>query len=190
MRAWLDFHRWRRQRRREWARYEKNVWALVQRFPTAAIEPMVMVKSPHRIVLGEGVTIQYGAVLHGGGMEWSEGRGRIHLGDGVVLSPHCVIYGAGEVEVGARTVLGPGAKILSQSESSAGSKLSGTDRLEFRPIRIGKGCYIGAGAVILGGTELGDECIVGTGAVVRGKYPRGTVLIGNPARPLPNLQRP
>ena len=181
------FLRWLAQRQKEWRRYERNVYMLFRRYPTLIVEPGVTVKSPQRIELGPNVLIQTGSILHGGGMAWSGGRGHIRLGEGVEVSPHCILYGAGGIDIGDHTVLGPGAKILSQSEASTGSKLKGTDRLQFEPITIGKGCYIGAGAIILGGTELGDECIVGTGAVVKGKYPAHTTLIGNPARPLPRI---
>jgi maltose O-acetyltransferase len=47
---------------------------------------------------------------------------------------------------------------------------------------LGSGVWIGAGAVILGGTTLGNNCTVGPNSVVMGNYPAGTSLIGNPAR--------
>ena len=44
------------------------------------------------------------------------------------------------------------------------------------------GVWVGAGAVILGNSTLGDNCVVGPNSVVSGDYPAGTTLIGNPAR--------
>ena len=43
-------------------------------------------------------------------------------------------------------------------------------------------CFIGAGAKILPGTELGINCIVGANSVVVGKFPSYSVIAGNPAR--------
>ena len=52
-------------------------------------------------------------------------------------------------------------------------------------IRIGKGCWIGHGAVIIcenGELSLGQNCIVGANAVVTRSAPPYSVLAGNPAR--------
>lgn len=51
------------------------------------------------------------------------------------------------------------------------------------PITIGDDVWIGAGATILKGADVGNGCIVGAGAVVTsGKYPDNSILVGNPAR--------
>jgi maltose O-acetyltransferase len=50
------------------------------------------------------------------------------------------------------------------------------------PVVIGKRAFVGAGAIILAGTQIGDNAIVGAGAVVSGEFPAGSVVAGNPAR--------
>jgi maltose O-acetyltransferase len=57
-----------------------------------------------------------------------------------------------------------------------------TGYTEVRPVVIGDGCYIGAGAIILPGTKIGNGAIIGAGSVVRGEVPAGSVAAGNPAR--------
>jgi maltose O-acetyltransferase len=47
---------------------------------------------------------------------------------------------------------------------------------------IGKRVFVGAGAIILPGSRIGDDAIVGAGAVVRGDVPPGSVFIGNPGK--------
>ena len=42
--------------------------------------------------------------------------------------------------------------------------------------------------MILKGTELGDGCVVGAGAVVSGKFEAGSVIVGNPARVIRQLE--
>jgi len=50
---------------------------------------------------------------------------------------------------------------------------------------IGDNCYIGPGAVILGGIVLGDNVKIGANAVVTKSFPDGNVtLIGIPATPM------
>lgn len=48
---------------------------------------------------------------------------------------------------------------------------------------IGRGCFVGYGAVIMPGVTLGNQCVVGSNAVVlAGDYPDYSVIVGNPAR--------
>jgi len=37
-------------------------------------------------------------------------------------------------------------------------------------------------SIILKGTVLEDNCVVGAGSVVCGKFPRNSVIAGNPAK--------
>ena len=48
--------------------------------------------------------------------------------------------------------------------------------------RVGKNCFVGAGAILLPGVEIGDGCIVGAGAVVTQDVPPASIVAGNPAR--------
>lgn len=49
-------------------------------------------------------------------------------------------------------------------------------------VDVGRCCFIGARAMLLPGTRLGDGVIVGANAVVKGSFPDGSILAGNPAR--------
>ena len=51
-----------------------------------------------------------------------------------------------------------------------------------KPIRIGSNVWIGGGAIILPGVNIGDDAIVGAGAVVTKDVPKGATVVGNPAR--------
>lgn len=48
--------------------------------------------------------------------------------------------------------------------------------------KIGQGCFIGYGAVILPETVLGDHCIVGSNAVLSGAYEDYSVITGVPGK--------
>jgi acetyltransferase-like isoleucine patch superfamily enzyme len=54
-------------------------------------------------------------------------------------------------------------------------------------VRIGRNVFIGANAFVLPGTVIGDDAVVGAGAVVNGNVPPGTIIAGNPARPIGSL---
>lgn len=51
-----------------------------------------------------------------------------------------------------------------------------------KPIVVGHGVWIGAGAVILPGVTIGEHAVVGAGAIVTKDLPAGVIVAGNPAR--------
>ena len=57
----------------------------------------------------------------------------------------------------------------------------------FGRIRVGNGCFVGLGAIVLPGVELGEGVVVGAGSVVtRSFLDPGTIVAGNPARRVSN----
>lgn len=55
-------------------------------------------------------------------------------------------------------------------------------RFRYAPIRIGSDVFIGAGATIMPGVDIGDRVVVGAGSVVTRSVPSGTIVAGVPAR--------
>lgn len=142
----------------------------------------VRVASPSRLSVGYNVTVQRGAILHCGGKAWCANRGHIRLGDGVTIGPYCVVYGAGGVELEDHVHLGPGAKIMSQAGAHDDKRLSAHPTFLLDSVHIGAGSWIGAGAVILGGSRIGKCVSVAPNSVVFGEVPDYAVIAGNPAR--------
>jgi maltose O-acetyltransferase len=52
-------------------------------------------------------------------------------------------------------------------------------------VTIGRGCFIGARAIIMKGVTIADRAAVGAGAVVTSRVPSGMIAMGNPARMWP-----
>jgi acetyltransferase-like isoleucine patch superfamily enzyme len=50
------------------------------------------------------------------------------------------------------------------------------------PVIFKRGCYLGAGCLILPGVTVGERAVVGAGAVVTRDVPPGKVVVGVPAR--------
>jgi acetyltransferase-like isoleucine patch superfamily enzyme len=55
-------------------------------------------------------------------------------------------------------------------------------RNQWRDTWIGERCHIGAGAIICPGVRIGNGCVVAPGSVVLTDVPDGCVVVGNPAR--------
>jgi acetyltransferase-like isoleucine patch superfamily enzyme len=109
----------------------------------------------------------------------------------------------GEVNVGAKTVIGQECTISAFQHISIGRECIIADRvmlIDFdhgvveverpirqqgiykRDVRIGHNVWIGYGACVLRGVTIGDNSIVGTNAVVTKAVPANAVVAGVPAR--------
>jgi UDP-2-acetamido-3-amino-2,3-dideoxy-glucuronate N-acetyltransferase len=63
-------------------------------------------------------------------------------------------------------------------------RLQGADDWMLERTVVERGASIGSGAVVLGGTRIGERAVVGAGAVVTRDVPGGATVTGVPARAL------
>ena len=97
----------------------------------------------------------------------------------------CYIQGKGGIKIGDYTQIAPNVVII-----SANHDVYDTRKHITAPVVIGKYCWIGAGAKIMPGVELGDWTVVGAGAVVTKSFPEGYCVIGGvPAKELKKLEK-
>lgn len=111
---------------------------------------------------------------------------RLELGRGVGLSG-AAICAAGSIVIGAGTLIGAGALIFDNDFHRPVGEAGWDDdaAASARPIRIGRGCFIGARAIVMKGVTMGDRSAVAAGAVVTSAVPAGMIAMGNPARMWP-----
>jgi acetyltransferase-like isoleucine patch superfamily enzyme len=101
------------------------------------------------------------------------------------LNPGCYIHGVNRIYIGDYTQFGPNVGLMSGNHDLFDFRIQTTGK----PIRIGKHCWIGMGAIILPEVELGDFTIVGAGAIVTKSFPEGRcVIAGNPAKMIKELE--
>lgn len=50
------------------------------------------------------------------------------------------------------------------------------------PIKIGSGCWLGGGVIVLPGVTIGDGTVIGAGSVVTKNIPANSLAVGNPCR--------
>jgi maltose O-acetyltransferase len=101
-------------------------------------------------------------------------EGPLYMADRVYVDPTF----AWAITIGAHTTIAHDVRII--AHDAAVKHLTGYS--EVRPVVIGEGCYIGAGAIVLPGSSIGDGAVVGAGSVVRGEVPAGMIAAGNPTR--------
>jgi hypothetical protein len=115
----------------------------------------------------------------------------IRIGDQSALSG-VVICAATAVEIGDHVLIGANVVISDTDFHPLAAEDRRTDRNRgalTRPVSIGADVFIGARAIILKGTTLGDGCVVGAGAVVSGQFPPHSVIAGNPAQIVKTLDQ-
>jgi acetyltransferase-like isoleucine patch superfamily enzyme len=160
----------------------------------------VVLRHPHKIHIGNNVVIDDNCLLDAKG-ETNRGirigdgvfigrntilsckNGDIELGDAANIGFNCELFSASRVTIGRAVLMAaygyviggdhdfsdPAKAVLAQSRTSTG-------------VVIGDGVWMGAGAKVLDGVEVGPLAVIGAAAVVREHVPASAIAVGIPAR--------
>ncbi len=109
----------------------------------------------------------------------------IVIHDNATIGAHCQIWAGparARVVIGKDALFAPDVMVTATSyRYNEGAPV--TDQaMDEADIDIGPDCWLGRGATILAGTQLGEGCIVGAHSVVRGTFAPYSVIAGSPAR--------
>jgi acetyltransferase-like isoleucine patch superfamily enzyme len=110
------------------------------------------------------------------------------VGDRVYIGRFCSL---GFAQVEDEVMLADRVQILSggreHSRSDAAATMQSQEQV-YERVRIGKGAWIGTGAVVM--ADVGEHSIIGAGAVVNKSVPPYSVAVGVPARVVKSLPQP
>jgi maltose O-acetyltransferase len=110
-----------------------------------------------------------------------------YLGDHVFINYMCTILDNNEVRIGTHVMIGPAVQIYTAAHDlQAETRNQGWEVA--KPIEIENNVWIG-GAILLPGVRIGKNSVVGAGAVVTRSVPANTVVAGNPARVIRNIDQ-
>ena len=110
------------------------------------------------------------------------------LGDQVFLSYMCVILDNNEVRIGNHVMIGPAVQIYTAAHDlQAETRNQGWEVA--KRIDIEDNVWIGGSAILLPGVRIGRNSVVGAGAVVTRSVPANTVVAGNPARIIRQIEQ-
>ena len=121
----------------------------------------------------------------------------IHLGSNVSVNMNCTFVDCNRIDIGDNVLIASNVQLYTAAHPvELGERLTpdwSPDSGEYfcrtyaLPIRIGSGCWLGGGAIVLPGVTIGEGCVIGAGSVVTRDIPPHTLAVGNPCRPVRGL---
>lgn len=109
-------------------------------------------------------------------------EGGVTVGDNVTVK--CGVYLWEGITVEDNVFIGPNATFTNDRQPRSKQYPD-----SFEKTVLKRGCSIGANATLLPGITVGESAMVGAGAVVTKDVPAYSVVAGNPARVIRELQR-
>ena len=107
----------------------------------------------------------------------------LRIGDRCVIGRGSHIVAHLSVEIGDDVWTGPYVYITDQNHGYADPDIPIGRQLPVnRPVTIGSGSWLGAGAIVLPGARIGRNVVIAAGSVVRGEVPDRCVVAGVPAK--------
>lgn len=123
----------------------------------------------------------------------------IHLGNNVSVNMNCTFVDCNKIEIGNNVLIASNVQLytathpveLSERLVPEWSPESGEYfcRTYALPIKIGDGCWLGGGVIVLPGVTIGDGCVIGAGSVVTKDIPAHSLAVGNPCRVIRKINR-
>jgi len=112
----------------------------------------------------------------------------ISMDDGSFMNYDCIVLDNAEVTIGKRCLFGPRCQLITASHPIDYKQRRGFRTDIAKPIRIGNDCFFGASVIVVPGVTIGDNVVVGAGSVVTKDVPSNTMVCGNPAKPVKQLE--
>jgi acetyltransferase-like isoleucine patch superfamily enzyme len=151
----------------------------------SAIVPPAVIRSPHRIRIGDNVLIHDRAWLSVV-EEFQDQRFEpsLTIGDRTVFGRDLYISCVGQVTIGADVLASERVLIADtyHDYEDPHTPISRQPMADPEPVTIEDGAMLSANVCVLGGVTIGARTYVGAGAVVTKSVPANCVVVGNPAR--------
>jgi acetyltransferase-like isoleucine patch superfamily enzyme len=110
-------------------------------------------------------------------------EGSMRIGDKVVLGRNNTVNCYLDVEIGAASIVADWVYVTDFDHRTEDVHVPIKDQgIVKAPVRIGPDTWIGVKASVLRGSRIGRGCVLGAHAVVRGDIPDFAVAVGAPAR--------
>jgi len=154
----------------------------------------------HKIRFARGSTLAIGnGSIVEAGIRFDRPGGSVRIGDRTFIGASNLVC-AEAIDIGDDVLVSWGCTIVDHNSHALAWQDRSRDvgdwfdgrkdwaRVERAAVRIGNRAWIGLNVIILKGVEIGEGAVVGAGSVVSRDVPPWTVVAGNPARPIRQLE--
>lgn len=116
----------------------------------------------------------------------------IYLGNNVSVNMNCTFVDCNKIIIGDHVLIASNVQLYTAAHPVELAERLTPDwnpemeqyfcRTYALPIRIGSGCWLGGGVIVLPGVTIGDGSVIGAGSVVTKDIPEHSLAAGNPCR--------
>lgn len=112
----------------------------------------------------------------------------IYAGNNVSINMNCTFVDCNKIIIGDNVLIASNVQLYTATHpvelNERYVENSETGQLDWRtyalPIKIGNGCWLGGGVIVLPGVTVGDGSVIGAGSVVTKDIPENSLAVGNP----------
>ena len=114
----------------------------------------------------------------------------IYVGNNVSVNMNCTFVDCNKITIGDNVLIASNVQLYTAthpvelSERLTPNWNMDTEQYFCRtcalPIKIGNGCWLGGGVIVLPGVTIGDGSVIGAGSVVTKDIPENSLAVGNP----------
>ncbi len=140
-------------------------WALISPFSEITLD------AGGKLTIGNSFKMRDGAKLR------VRKNATLKIGDRVSINSNNIIACHDSITIGDDVIFSPNVQIYDHDHDYNAPNGLKENRYVTSPVFIGNNVWIGANAIILRGSDIGDNCVIAAGSIVKGKVDSGTVFI-------------
>ena len=164
-------------------RHLRSIYQVTQKAPNVQIRQGTTILNPELLETDGDLRIESGCFFHCGGNDWSGGKGYVRIGKGCWFAQNAILYGAGGIEIGEHTGIGPGSCVFSSRDDYSMEHARKPHIVHtFGKVTIGSHVRVFAGVIISPGVTIGEGAVIGANSVVLSDIPPWTIAAGSPAK--------
>ncbi len=123
----------------------------------------------------------------------------IYMGNNVSVNMNCTFVDCNKITIGDQVLIASNVQLYTATHPVELSERLTPDwsmetgqyfcRTYALPIKIGNGCWLGGGVIVLPGVTIGDGSVIGAGSVVTKDIPPDSLAAGNPCRVIRKINK-
>ena len=112
----------------------------------------------------------------------------IEVGENFYINHNCVILDCAKVTFGDNVFIGPNCSFYTPIHPMD-AKTRNTLIEKALPITVGNNVWFGGNVTVLPGVIIGDNAVIGAGSVVVKDIPSNMLAVGNPCKPIKEIEQ-